>query len=369
MKVSFENAGADKADATVSLTGNQNQNAKTSRVLGAKVFNALKARGVKNAVVAADKLDAANAAHLADGFLRESYTFNKYKTTKQAQGPETVTFVTAAPKEAAAAFESLRTTAESAFWASDLINEPANVINPETYAERVKAELEPLGIKVRIIEADEMKKLGMGAACAVGQGSKTPPRMIVLEYDGTNGAQKQPLALVGKGITFDSGGISIKPGANMGNMSMDMSGAAAVGGAVRALAARSAKAHVVGIMAMAENMPDQNSVRPGDIITSMSGKTIYVGNTDAEGRLVLSDAMTYVQKNYDPHTVVDIATLTGSASAALGTEFAAAFSNDDRLFDKFNKAANASGEKIWRMPLTESTAFKKAVESVSGMLT
>ncbi len=308
-------------------------------------------------------LSPAVAAKLADGFLRGSYEFNKYKTTPQAEGPLNVTVTTAAPQEAAAAFAALRTTTESAFWASDLINEPANVINPQTYADRVKAELEPLGIKVRVIEADEMEKLGMGAALAVGQGSKTPPRMIVLEYDGTNGEQKQPLALVGKGITFDSGGISIKPSTNMGNMAMDMGGAAAVAGAIRALAARDAKAHVVGVMAMAENMPDQNSVRPGDIVTSMSGKTIMVGNTDAEGRLVLADAMTYVQKTFNPHTVVDIATLTGAAAAALGTEFAAAFANNDCLFNKFNKAAKVSGERIWRMPMTESPVYKKAVEN------
>ncbi len=336
----------------------------SAREEGVQLFKFMKEQGKENGLVLdTGSLSPAVAASLADGLLRGSYSFNKYKTTEQEEGPSNITITTSAPKEAEAAFNAARFTTESAFWASDLVNEPANVLNPETYAARVKADLEPLGIKVRVIEADEMKKLGMGAASAVGQGSKTPPRMVVLEYDGTNGAQKQPLALVGKGITFDSGGLNIKTGSSMGDMAMDMGGSAAVAGAIRALAARGSKSHVVGVMALAENMPDQNSMRAGDIVKSMSGKTVYIGNTDAEGRLVLCDAITYVQKTYNPHTVVDLATLTGAAISAIGTEFAAVFSNDDRLFKQFNKASAATGEKIWRMPLTETGAFKKAVEN------
>ena len=348
------------------VSGEQVATAEKACAFALDTYRDMNKKGVNNLTIAVDGADAATLAKMADALLRESYSFTKYKTTQPQQTPMVVTFTTktaAQAKAAEAAFAPLHSTTKSAFWASDLVNEPANVLNPETYVERVKAELEPLGIKVRVIEADEMKALGMGAITAVGQGSKTPPRMIVLEYDGTNGAEKQPLALVGKGITFDSGGISIKPGTNMGNMSMDMGGSAAVAGAIRAIASRGSKSHVVGVLALAENMPDQNSVRPGDIVKSLSGKTIYVGNTDAEGRLVLCDAMTYVQKTFNPHTVVDLATLTGAAAAALGTEFAAAFANDDHLWKKFNKAANTSGEKVWRMPLTESTSFKKAVEA------
>jgi len=361
VKVSFDASGTSHLiNATVAKEFLKSEDA---RERGAKLFNELKAQGVQDATIATSNLAPAIVAELADGFLRASYTFNKYKTTTQNAGPQSVEFVTADAQKAAAAFAPLRTTTESAFWASDLVNEPANVLNPATYAERVRQELAPLGIKVRVLQDFELKMRGMGAITAVGQGSKTPPCMIVLEYDGTNGAEKRPLALVGKGITFDSGGISLKPGAGMGDMTMDMAGSAAVAGAMRSLALRGSKSRVVGIMALAENMPDQNSTRPGDIVKSLSGKTIYIGNTDAEGRLVLCDAITYVQREFDPHTVVDIATLTGSASAALGKEFAAAFSNDNRLFEKFNKAANATGEKIWRMPLTESPASKKAVEN------
>ena len=362
-KVSFAASGSHLINATVSQTGKEPLTPANASETGRKLFNKFKETGEKDVVINATGVDPVIAAQIADGFLRASYTFNKYKSTPQNEGPQTVSFLTDKPQAAEAAFAPLRTTTESAFWASDLVNEPANVLNPQTYAERVRQELAPLGIKVKIIEDYWLKWQGMNAIAAVGQGSKTPPCMVVLEYDGTNGEQKRPLALVGKGITFDSGGISLKPGAGMGDMTMDMAGSAAVAGAIRSLALRGAKTKVVGVLALAENMPDQNSTRPGDIIKSLSGKTIYVGNTDAEGRLVLCDAITYVQKNYNPHTVVDIATLTGAASAALGKEFAAAFSNDDRLFAKFNKAANATGERIWRMPLLESPASKKAVEN------
>jgi leucyl aminopeptidase len=362
-KVSFDVSGSHLINATLAHKGNKPLNPADARELGGKLFSQFKEKGVKDVVINADHVDAATAAHVADGFLRASYTFNKYKTTPQNEGPGTLHFITPKPQEAEGVFAPLRTTTESAFWASDLVNEPANVLNPASYAERVRQELAPLGIKVTVLQDFQMKMRGMGAALAVGQGSKTPPCIVVLEYDGTNGEQKRPLGLVGKGLTFDSGGISIKPGAGMGNMTMDMAGSAAVAGAMRALAQRGAKAHVVAVLGLAENMPGPDSMRPGDIVKSMSGKTIYVDNTDAEGRLVLCDAITYIQKEFDPHTVVDIATLTGSASAALGKEFAAAFSNNQLLMERFNRAANASGERIWPMPLTESPASKKAVEN------
>jgi leucyl aminopeptidase len=336
---------------------------KSAKKLAAPLYRVLSAEGAKQATINADAITPAQAAHLADGLLLHSYTFDKYKTEKNSSKPEDVTLLTKSEKQASEIFGVISKTTESVFWASDLCNEPANILNPQTYAEKIKAELEPFGIKVTVLDQNDMKKLGMGAALAVGQGSPTPPCMVVMEYDGTDGKQKQPLALVGKGITFDSGGISLKPGAGMGDMSLDMSGSAAVAGTIRALAARGAKTKVVGIAAIAENMPGGLSYRPGDIVKSLSGKTIYVGNTDAEGRLVLCDAMTYIQRTFNPHTVVDLATLTGAAVGALGTEFAAVFANDNHLWKKFNAASGASGEKIWRMPLTETGEFTKAVKA------
>ena len=305
------------------------------------------------------------AAEQANQALLASYTFDKYKTLNDGKAPvaKKTEIRTTSPDLAQKRFDDLRVTTDSVFWASDLVNEPGNVLNPQTYAERITAELAPLGIAVRVIDAAEMKALGMNTALAVGQGSATPPCMVVMEYDGSNGQQDRPLALVGKGITFDSGGISIKPGAGMGEMTMDMGGSAAVVGAMRALASRKAKAKVVAIVGLAENMPSGTAYRPGDIVKSMNGKTVYIGNTDAEGRLVLADAMTYIQRTYNPHTMVDLATLTGAAVAALGKEFAAIFTNDDSLRAKFNKASAATGEKTWPMPLLETDAFKKAVRA------
>ena len=306
------------------------------------------------------------AANLADAILSNSYEFKKYKTGKagKSKNPAAVEILTAAPAtQARDAFSSLRTVTDSVSWASDLVNEPGNVLNPATYAEKIRDELAPLGIKVRVIEFEEMKKLGMGAAAAVGQGSATPPCMVVMEYDGSAGEQKRPLALVGKGITFDSGGISIKPGAGMDDMTMDMGGSAAMVGTMRALASRGAKANVVAIVALAENMPSGTAYRPGDIVTSLSGKTIHIGNTDAEGRLVLCDAMTFIQRTYNPHTMIDAATLTGAAVVALGTEFSALYTNDESLSKKFNKASKSSGEKVWRMPLLETEAFARTMRS------
>ncbi len=361
-KVSFA-ASAPSSAKKVTIGAAAKMRVETARADGEKFYKYLQAKKLDTVALDMGGMAPDVAAEFADGLLRASYTFNKYKTMSQKEGPQDVTITTSAPQAAETAFAPLRSTTESSFWASDLVNEPANVLNPATYADRVKAELEPLGITVRVIEADEMEKLGMGAALAVGQGSVTPPRMVVLEYDGTQGAEKQPLALVGKGITFDSGGISIKPSTNMGNMTMDMGGSAAVAGAMRALASRGAKAHVVGVLALAENMPGRHATRPGDIVKSLSGKTVFIGNTDAEGSLVLADAIAYVQQKYNPHTVVDLATLTGAAAAALGDEFAAAFTNDKGLMSQFNEAAAVSGERVWQMPLTESKVAAAAVRN------
>jgi leucyl aminopeptidase len=207
---------------------------------------------------------------------------------------------------------------------------------------------------VEVLDEKKMAKLGFGAHLAVGMGSIRPPRVVIMRWNGTSKKSNKPLAFVGKGVTFDTGGISIKPAAGMEEMKMDMGGSAAVVGLIRALAQSKAKVDVVGIVGLAENMPSDRSYRPADIVTSLSGKTIEVLNTDAEGRLVLCDALTYVQKTYKPSMIIDLATLTGAIMVALGFEYAGAFVNDDKLWGQLEKASKATGEKLWRMPLDQA---------------
>jgi len=212
-----------------------------------------------------------------------------------------------------------------------------------------------------VLDDKDMAALGMGALLGVAQGSRRPARLLVMKWDGTGGSQERPVALVGKGVTFDTGGISIKPAAGMEDMKWDMGGAGAVAGAMKALAGRKAKAYVVGVCGLVENMPDGNAQRPGDIVTSMSGQTIEVLNTDAEGRLVLCDALHWVQEKYNPEYVVDLATLTGAIIVSLGSEYAGLFSNSDELADKLTAAGKASGDPLWRFPL--SKAYDKMIDS------
>ena len=242
----------------------------------------------------------------------------------------------------------------------ELVTEPANIIYPESFVERCQ-HLKELGVEISVLDDNEMAALGMGALLGVAQGSRRPARFLVMKWDGTGGTQKRPVALVGKGVTFDTGGISIKPAAGMEDMKWDMGGAGAVAGAMKALAGRKAKAYVVGVCGLVENMPDGNAQRPGDIVTSMSGQTIEVLNTDAEGRLVLCDALHWVQENYNPEYIVDLATLTGAIIVSLGSEYAGLFSNSDELADKLTAAGKASGDPLWRFPL--SKAYDKMMDS------
>jgi leucyl aminopeptidase len=240
-----------------------------------------------------------------------------------------------------------------------LVTEPANVIYPESFVDRCR-ELSKLGIEMDVLDGEQMKKLGMGALLGVAQGSIRQPRLLVLRWNG--GKQGvAPTAFVGKGVTFDTGGISIKPAAGMEAMKWDMGGAGAVVGAMRALALRKAKANIVGICGLVENMPGGNAQRPGDVVTTMSGQTVEVINTDAEGRLVLADAIAYVQRTYNPGTVIDLATLTGAIIISLGHEFGGLFTPDDDLADKLLAAARESGDKLWRMPLAER--FDRLIDS------
>ena len=341
---------------------------------GGRLLAALQAVGAEKAVVFTDGKDAdfkkirdfELAAHLAAGAKLRSYSFDKYKSRKKEETkPLGRLVVVGAPAKAATLFKDQEKIIRGVFTARDLVNEPPNHLYPEAYADFLRKDLRPLGVEVTVIDEKKMKALGMGAILAVGQGSDRQPRMVILHW---NGGSKQkdkhgqnPVALIGKGVTFDTGGISIKPAAGMDEMKMDMGGSAAVVGAIKALALRKSKANVVGVIGLAENMLSGNAYRPGDIITSYSGKTIEILNTDAEGRLVLADCLTYVQKTYKPRLIIDLATLTGAMMVALGHEYCGTFSNDDKLWSQMEKASAASGEKLWRMPLDE--VWKKEMES------
>ena len=260
----------------------------------------------------------------------------------------------------AKAWQDLSAVADGVALTRELVAEPANAIYPESFVARCE-ELKELGVEFTVLGWDEMEKLGMGALLGVSQGSERPPRLLAMRWDGTNGAQKTPLALVGKGVTFDTGGISLKPGAGMEEMKWDMGGAGAVAGTMKALAGRKAKAHVVGVCGLVENMPDGKAQRPGDVVTSMNGQTIEVINTDAEGRLVLCDAMHWTQETFKPEVLIDLATLTGAMIIALGNEHAGCFSNDDDLADDLIDAGKESGDPLWRLPV--GPAYDKLINS------
>ncbi len=352
--------------------------------LGGKILTTLKSISTESASLLLDmpkntKTSEAEAASaLAAGVRLRDYNFDKYKSKdlsgdrKKSKTLSSVTIVTTASAKAQALFKDEEALAQGVHLARDLVNEVANVLYPQSYAAIIKKELGALGVQVEILDDKKMEKLGFGAHLAVGMGSIRPPRVVIMRWNGTSGATGSgkgakpskadaPIAFVGKGVTFDTGGISIKPAAGMEEMKMDMGGSAAVVGLIRALAARKAKVNVVGIVGLAENMPSDRSYRPGDIVKSLSGKTIEVLNTDAEGRLVLCDALTYIQRTDKPKMIVDLATLTGAIMVALGYEYAGAFVNDDKLWSQLSNASTASGEKLWRMPLDE--AYREEMKS------
>ncbi|MBO6719313.1 MAG: leucyl aminopeptidase [Rhizobiaceae bacterium] len=301
-------------------------------------------------------IDGEAAAGIAMGMVLRAYRFDRYKTKKSDDGnngdePDKVkvTIVTAAASAAKKHWADHEAIAAGVILARDLVNEPANILGPVEFAERA-AELSKLGVEIDTLTEKEMKKLGMGALLGVAQGSVRPARLVVMRWNGGK-AKKKPVAFVGKGVVFDTGGNSIKPAGGMEDMKGDMGGAAAVTGLMHALAARKAKANVVGIIGLVENMVDGNAQRPGDIVTSMSGQTIEVLNTDAEGRLVLADALTYCIDKYKPEFVVNLATLTGAILVALGQYHAGLFSNDDELSERLTAAGLATNERVWRMPM------------------
>ena len=288
------------------------------------------------------------AAQIVTGLALRAYDFETHKTADPTERGD-VAVMAAKPEDLKTACAAALAVAEGVHFTRDLVNEPANHLTTTTFAARVK-EMESLGLKVEVLEEKALEKLGMGSLLSVGQGSDSPSKVVIAQWLGGKKGDA-PLALVGKGVVFDTGGISLKPAAGMEDMTMDMGGAGVVAGVMRALALRKAKANVVGLIGLVENMPSGGATRPGDVVTSMKGDTIEVINTDAEGRLVLADVMWYAQERFKPAGMIDLATLTGAIVIALGHVKAGVFSNDDGLCKAFLKAAEAEGEGAWRMPL------------------
>jgi leucyl aminopeptidase len=293
----------------------------------------------------------AQAAEIAFGAAMRAYDFTAHKTGDRKE-PGHIVFMVANPEAVAAAAAPGAAVAEGVFFTRDLVNEPANILTTYDFAARLAA-MQELGLDVEILEEEQLAKLGMGALLGVGQGSESPSKVVVMQWHGGE-KDAAPFALVGKGVVFDTGGISIKPAAGMEEMTMDMGGAAVVAGVMRTLALRKAKANVVGLVGLVENMPDGRAQRPGDVVRSMKGDTIEVINTDAEGRLVLADVLWYAQERFKPTGMIDLATLTGAIIIALGHENTGVFSNNDDLCNAFLKAAKAEGEGAWRMPMGDA---------------
>ncbi|MBS7738780.1 MULTISPECIES: leucyl aminopeptidase [unclassified Chelatococcus] len=303
------------------------------------------------------------AADLTLGMQLRAYTFDKYKTKKdadeKASKPLKATLFVSDPAAARQVAKAREAVANGVLTARELVNEPPNVLYPEEFADRA-ATLEKVGVDVEILDEKQLKKLGFRALLGVAQGSHREARVVVMRWNGA-GAKDQPVAFIGKGVTFDTGGISIKPGAGMEDMKGDMAGAACVVGLMQALAQRKARVNAVGLIGLVENMPDGRAQRPGDIVTSLSGQTIEIINTDAEGRLVLADVLWYAQDRFKPAFMIDLATLTGAILVALGQEHAGLFSNDDTLSERLAAAGRETGEKVWRMPL--APAYDKMIDS------
>ncbi|MBV9931243.1 MAG: leucyl aminopeptidase [Alphaproteobacteria bacterium] len=351
----------------VGLGASRDEPALWERVGGALTAKLLTS-GETRLVVDLTGLDvaAADAARLAFAAAARSWRYDVYRTKQPKKQKPTLEeiVVVGAGEGAAGAWAERQALLDGLAFTRELVTEPANIVYPETFVERCRKRLEPLGVEFEVLDEKEMAELGFGALLGVGQGSVRPPRLLAMRWNGggaRDGGGAKPVVLIGKGITFDTGGISIKPAAGMESMKWDMGGAGAVAGTMVALASRKAKADVVGICALAENMPDGNAQRPGDVVTSLSGQTIEVINTDAEGRLVLADALTWAQRTYRPEVIVDLATLTGAMIISLGHEYAGLFSNDDGLAGQLAAAGTETGDRLWRMPLGD--AFDKLIES------
>ncbi len=326
--------------------------------VGGTITSALAGSGETEATLLFDGLDgdgldeAGRAARMAYGVSLRAYRFDRYRTKLKDEDKPTlgqVTIATSNQGKARGLFADLKAVSDGVYLARDLTSEPPNVLFPESYADRLKC-LEADGLSVQVLDEAAMTKLGMGALLGVGQGSRRESRLVVMQWNG--GKQGDPpVAFVGKGVCFDTGGISIKPAVGMEAMKWDMAGSAAVAGLMKALAGRKAKVNAVGVVGLVENMPDGNAQRPGDIVTSMSGQTIEIINTDAEGRLVLADALWYTKREFKPRFMIDLATLTGAMLVSLGEVNCGYFANDNELSNRLADAGKASGENVWRLPL------------------
>jgi len=312
-------------------------------------------------LVASEFSDDKSLVEIGFGATLNTYKFDKYKSKKKVT--KQINEIIIISKNAAKLknkFKQKNAVAEGIFLARDLVNEPSNILNPEAYAKKIKG-LSKFGLKVEILNEAKMKKLGMWSLLGVGRGSQYESQLVIMKWDGNKGRKTKPLCFVGKGVCFDSGGISLKPGNKMEEMIGDMGGSAAVVGLMKALALRKAKVNVVGVVGLVENMPDGTAQKPGDIVKSMSGQTIEIQNTDAEGRLVLADALWYAQDKYKPEIMIDLATLTGAIVMSLGNKMAGIFSNNDDLSEKLLDAGIDSGDNVWRLPLSES--YDKMINS------
>ncbi len=334
--------------------------------LAASAYHAVKTSGVSTLELRLGDLSDEQAARAALGVRLAAYRFDRYRTKERPEKKPSVVKVRISctdPAAAAAAFEPLAALGDAVSFARDLVSEPANVLYPQEFARRVKS-LEELGLEVEILGEAEMTELGMGCMLGVGQGSIRESQLAVMVWRGAADPKAAPIAFVGKGVCFDTGGISIKPAGGMEDMKTDMGGAAAVAGLMHALAGRKAKVNAVGVLGLVENMPDGNAIRPGDILTSMSGQTVEVINTDAEGRLVLCDAIWYCQERFKPRAILDLATLTGAIVVALGDELAGYYSNDETLASNLAAASTSEDELLWRMPLHKP--YDKKLDSLAA---
>jgi leucyl aminopeptidase len=341
----------------------ENWNASRAELAAAHAFKAASSSSAATLVLRLEDSTAAIAVQAAFGVRLASYRFDKYRTREAPEKKPTIEVVkiaTANARSAAKEFKRLAGLADAIFFARDLVSEPANVLYPAEFARRV-ASLSRFGLKVEVLGLKEMKQLGMGALLGVGQGSTRESQLAILRWNGAKSRSAPPVAFVGKGVCFDTGGISIKPSDHMEDMIIDMSGAAAVAGAMYALASRKARVNAVGILGLVENMPDGGAQRPGDVVKTMSGQTVEVINTDAEGRLVLADALWYCQQRFKPRFMVDLATLTGATIVALGIDIGGLFDNNDELANNLLSAAATSGDALWRMPMPAQ--YDKLLES------
>jgi len=355
----------------IGLGAKDKLSADSCETIGGKLMSALQIQGAKKvAVLNADDIETSYLSSILLGSRLGSYRYDEFKTIKKEKGSDgikSISVISGNDKDLAKESKNTEALAQSIAFTRDLVNAPPNKLYPESFAAKIKSTLTPLGVKVQIFDEDALKKMGMGCILAVGQASENLPRLVVMQWPGTSPKAKtkksdKPLAFVGKGITFDSGGLNVKPYEGMMDMKMDMGGAATVTGLMAMLAKRKCKVPVVAIVALAENSISDEATRPSDIVTSYSGKTVEILNTDAEGRLVLCDALTYIQEKFDPKIIIDLATLTGAIMIALGLNHCGAFVNDNKLWSQLETASSITGEKLWRMPL--DTSFRREMDSV-----